>query len=123
MEKAAMAAEQEHMVSSTWVAVLGALLLACVAAMGWLLWRRADDRRRQEEAFFTMAADDRSPVAIRHDEPPSPVAPVPVFQAPASAAGDAAVRPEHGTAGAAIKFRPRQGNYPWARPGTGAAVA
>jgi hypothetical protein len=60
-EKAAMAAAQEQAVSSKLVAVLVALLLACIAAIGWLLWRRADDRRRQEQAFFTMDMEPEAP--------------------------------------------------------------
>ena len=62
-EKAAMAAAQEQAVSSKLVAVLVALLLACIAAIGWLLWRRADDRRRQEQAFFTMDTEPDAPAA------------------------------------------------------------
>ncbi len=75
VEKAAMAAEQEQMVSRNWVALLGALLLACVAALGWLLWRRADERRRDEQAFFTMAT-----------EPDAPSTPAPVSRVQAHAA-------------------------------------
>ena len=62
-EKAAMAAAQEPAVSSKLVAVLVALLLACIAAIGWLLWRRAEDRRRQEQAFFTMDTEPDAPAA------------------------------------------------------------
>ena len=73
-EKAAMAAAQEQTVSSNLVAILVALLLACIAAIGWLLWRRADDRRRQEQAFFTM---DMEPEA-----PSRPAAPASLVAAP-----------------------------------------
>ena len=79
-EKAAaatMAAAQEQTVSSKFVAVLFALLLACVAAIGWLLWCRADDRRRQERAFLTMDTAPEAP-----DAAASPVATpaAPVFE-------------------------------------------
>lgn len=67
---AAMAAMQDQTVSSRIVGVLVALLLACLAAIGWLLWRRADDRRRQAEAFFSMDTAPAGPFA-----PGSPAAP------------------------------------------------
>jgi hypothetical protein len=47
-------------VSGTLAAILGGLLLACVAVIGWLLWRRADDRRRQEQAFFGMMPEQEA---------------------------------------------------------------
>jgi hypothetical protein len=62
-EKAALAAAQEDMVPGKLAALLGALLLACIAVIGWLLWRRAGDRHRQEQAFFAMAPVHDAPVA------------------------------------------------------------
>ena len=79
-EKAALLAAQEDMVPRSWVIALGASLLACVAAIGWLVRRRADDRRRQEQAFFDMA--------VEHDDTPD--TPLPTQQAKA-----AILEPEH----------------------------
>jgi pilus assembly protein FimV len=62
-EKATMAAAQDQTVSSKLVAVLVALLVACIAAIGWLLWSRAEDRRRQEQAFFTMDTESDASAA------------------------------------------------------------
>lgn len=56
-EKATLLAAQEDMVPRSWVIALGASLMACVAAIGWLMRRRADDRRRQEQAFFDMTSE------------------------------------------------------------------
>lgn len=63
-EKAALMAAQENMAPTTLAAALGALLLACIAAIAWLLWRRAEDRRRQEQAFFAMTAEQDAPPAV-----------------------------------------------------------
>lgn len=87
-EKAAIAAAQEGMVSGRLLAVLGALLLACVAAIAWLLWRRADDRRRQEQAFFAMPAeqDASSAMPLQHQNEGQTQArqPLPAFAQPAA---------------------------------------
>jgi hypothetical protein len=73
-EKAALTAAQDDMVSDKLLALLGTLLAACVAVIGWLLWRRADDRRRQEQAFFAMAVEPEVAPAVpsgqqQHAEP------------------------------------------------------
>lgn len=65
-EKATLLAAQEDMVPRSWVMTLGASLMACIAALGWLMRRRAIDQRRQEQAFFDMAAE-------RDDAPDAPV--------------------------------------------------
>lgn len=56
-EKAALVAAQQDMVPGNVAALLAGLLLVSITVIGWLLWRRADDRRRQEQAFFAMAPD------------------------------------------------------------------
>jgi hypothetical protein len=60
-EKAALAAAQENLVSGKLLALLGALLLACLAVIGRLLWRNADDRRRQEQAFIALTMEQEAP--------------------------------------------------------------
>lgn len=92
-EKAALTAAQDDMVPGTLAAALGALLLACVAVIGWLLWRRADDRRRQEQAFFAMAEmQEPSPLQpLHHETPPQPAAAVAGVAAVAGIAGVAPV--------------------------------
>ena len=74
VEKAALVAARDDMVSGKLAGVLGALLLACVAVIGWLLWRRADDRRRQEQAFFAMTAEQDAPPAAPYQQQSEPVA-------------------------------------------------
>jgi hypothetical protein len=59
-EKTTLTAAQEDMVSGKLAALLGALLLVCIAVIGWLLWRRANDRRRQEQAFFAMTPEQEA---------------------------------------------------------------
>ncbi|MDB5758254.1 MAG: hypothetical protein JWM30_1543, partial [Burkholderia sp.] len=95
LEKAALAAAQDDMVSGKLVALLGALLLACVAIIGWLMWRRADDRRRQEQAFFAMTAEQDTPQAAplqQHEQPVAEDKSAPLFSEPAAPA--AAASPE-----------------------------
>ena len=107
-EKAALIAAQEDMVSGQLLAVLAALLLACVAAIGWLLWRRADERRAQEQAFFATAGEPDAvppvpPVPSEHHrqhEEPSWQAAVP----PASAAPLAPVSATSHEADAPLDF-------------------
>jgi len=75
-EKAALTAAQENMLSGKLVALLGALFLACVAVIGRLLWRRADDRFRQEQAFFAIVAEQEAspaaPLQQKHGEQEDP---------------------------------------------------
>ena len=101
-EKAVLIAAHEDMVSGKLLAVLAALLLACAAVIGWLLWRRADDRRAQEQAFFSTVGEP-DPVPLmpsaqqqQHQEPsweatvpPASAAPL----APLSATSHEAVAP------------------------------
>ena len=77
-EKAALTSAQEDMVSGKLAALLGALLLACVALIGWLLWKRADDRRRQEQAFFGMMPEQEAQAGM--DSPISASPAVPRFE-------------------------------------------
>jgi hypothetical protein len=74
-EKTALTSAQEDMVSGKLAALLGGLLLACVALIGWLLWKRADDRRRQEQAFFGMTPEQEAQAAMDSPVSASPAVP------------------------------------------------
>lgn len=131
-EKAALTAAQEDMVSGKLLALLGALLAACVAVIGWLLWRRADDRRRQEQAFFAMAVEPEVAPVMPSDQKQqaqmenwqgalpqaaaAPATPAPVVSVPskeAEAPMDFALPAEHlAPAPAPATVLPEQ-NYQW----------
>lgn len=63
-EKTALMAAREGMVSGTLAALLGVLLLVCIAVIGWLLRRHSEDRRRQELEFSAVTTkQDLAPAA------------------------------------------------------------
>ncbi len=63
-DRAAMDRMRSEMFSSRWITGLGGLLLAALAALGWLVWRSQQEAsRRKQTAFWekTVIADDDEP--------------------------------------------------------------
>ena len=89
--KAALEAERQSLLPASWTVILAGLLCASMAAMAWLMRRRAEDRRRHQDALLMLStAHDMPPETASAAPPPSDATIAPAgTAAPAAAAGPA----------------------------------